>query len=230
MSVDYYTRLEQARDLHPSVAVLEALARALRLTAAERDHLHRLARAVPAPRRIPATEQVRPSVLRVVAAAEPNPAFVLGRSYDVLAWNRTAAALITDFGQVPPARRNMAWLLFLDPDVRGRYPDWEEVARDTVAILRAATTRYPDDPALADVIAELSAGSADFRRLWPRHDVHEKICGAKRFAHPRVGPVVLDYETLAVLGSDHMLVVFSAPADSPGQAAIELLGALSGVR
>ncbi|WP_250009774.1 helix-turn-helix transcriptional regulator [Actinoplanes sp. M2I2] len=230
MSVDYYTRLEQARDLHPSVAVLDALTRALRLTSTERDHLHRLARAVPATRRAPATELVRPSLLRVVTGAEPNPALVLGRSYDVLAWNRTAAALIADFDSIPPARRNMARLFFLETGMRTRYAEWEHVARDTVAFVRSAAARYPDDPAMAGLIAELLAESADFRRLWPRLDVQERTVGTKRFVHPQVGPVVLDYETLAVPESDLTLIVYSAPVDSPGQAAIELLGALSSVR
>ena len=124
----------------------------------------------------------------------------------------------------------MARMFFLEPDMRARYAEWEHVARDTVAFVRSAAARYPDDPAMAGLVKELLADSADFRRLWPHLDVQERTVGAKRFVHPQVGPIVLDYETLAVPESDQTLVMYSAPVDSPGQAAIELLGALSRVR
>ena len=104
------------------------------------------------------------------------------------------------------------------------------MARDTVAFVRSAAARYPDDPAMADLIAELLADDADFRRLWPRLDVQEGTVGAKRFVHPRVGLIVLDYETLVVPEPVQTLIVYSAPVDSPGQGALELLGALSSAR
>ena len=198
VSVDYYIRLEQGRDLRPSAAVLEGIARALRLGPDERQHLFRLGRAEPPQRRTPAgVERVRPGVRRMLEVLGPSPALVLGRRLDVLAWNRAAAALMTDFAAVPPGRRNIVWLLFLDEGVRGLYAEWDVVARDTVACLRAAAGRFPDDPGVAALVGELSVKSDQFRQWWARQDVTEKTRGHKAFAHPLVGRIGLDYEAMA---------------------------------
>jgi transcriptional regulator with XRE-family HTH domain len=226
LSVDYYTRLEQGRDLQPSAAVVESLAHALRLGPAERDHLFQLGRREPAPRRTPEAETVRPSVCRVLAALEPNPAFLISRRTDVLAWNRPCTALLTDFGQLPPERRNMAILVFLDPRSREVYGDWEQVAREMVGVLRGSAGRHPRDRQLHALIERLSADSADFLRHWTRHDVQEKTTGSKEFRHPAVGRFNLDYEVLLPPGeSDQNLIVYTAPAGSVGQAALDTLAA-----
>jgi len=159
VSVDYYTRLEQGRDLRPSTAVLNALARALQLTTTEREHLFRLDRTGPAPARVAGPERVRPSTRRILERVSPNPALLFGRRLDVLAWNRAAATLITDFAAVPVAHRNIVWLVFLDPAVRAVYPEWESVAREALAFLRGAAGRYPNDPAIASLVGELSVKS-----------------------------------------------------------------------
>lgn len=233
ISVDYYTRLEQGRDVHPSLEVLTALGRALRLDDAEHRHLVTLATAQRAGRREPgaAVERVRPEVQRLVEALHGTPAFVLGRRMDVLAWNPLAAALITDFGALAPARRNMMLLLFLDPSSRDLYANWTEIARESIAHLRGATGRHPDDQRLAAIVGELSVKSPEFRQLWSGHDVKEKGFGRKEFDHPMVGRLSLDYEAMALSdGQDKMLVTYTAEPDSPSAAALQLLAVIGGER
>jgi transcriptional regulator with XRE-family HTH domain len=226
VSVDYYVRLEQGRKLRPSPAVLQALARALHLDPDEFRHMVTLLDQGPAaaPR---APERVRPGVRRLLERLDPTPAFVLGRRMDVLAWNTMAAALLGDFGSLPAARRNMIWLLFLHPPTRSRYVNWADNARESIAHLRAAYGRHPDDPAMIELVDELSAKSVEFRELWARRDVREKGYGRKVVDHPDVGRLELEYETLRLPDSDQMLVSFTAPADSPSQAALDLLAVLA---
>ncbi|MFF2073684.1 helix-turn-helix transcriptional regulator [Kitasatospora sp. NPDC058162] len=227
LSTDYYVRLEQGRAERPSEEVLDALGRALRLGPAERAHLRDLARR---PRRAAAGRQevLRPTLRRVVEAMPATPAVVMNDRNDVLAWNRLAAALIADFPQLPPRERNMARRIFLDPNARAVHLDWDDAARATVGILRMAAGRRPHDPELIRLIGELSLGSAEFRTLWAGHHVHEKGHGPKRFHHPAVGEVALDYETFRVPGAaHHLLVVYSAAPGSPAEEALCLLGALT---
>jgi transcriptional regulator with XRE-family HTH domain len=227
VSVDYYVRLEQGRKLRPSPAVLKALARALQLEPDEFQHMVTLLNQgsrTAAPR---APERVRPGVRRLLEQLDPTPAFVLGRRMDVLAWNTMAAALFGDFGSVPASRRNMIWLLFLHPSARSRYVNWADNARESIAHLRAAYGRHPDDPAMAELVDELSAKSVEFRELWARRDVREKGYGRKVIDHPDVGRLELEYETLRLPDGDQALVTFTAPADSPSQAALDLLAVLA---
>jgi transcriptional regulator with XRE-family HTH domain len=228
VSVDYYVRLEQGRAGQPSEGVLDALGRALRLDDTEWAHLHDLGRPVRRRRREPPPERVRSEVRRLMGALDStsSPAMVIGRRADVLAWNETAAALVADWGTLPPEQRNAARHVFLDEGARELYPDWEEGARATVAYLRLAAGRHPDDPALAELIGELSMNSEEFRRWWPRHDVQEKTHGMKRFMHPIVGPLTLAYESLALAGDDDQtLVVYTAEPGSGSETALRLLRA-----
>lgn len=229
MSVDYYTRLEQGRDVRPSLAVLTALGRALRLDDAEQRHLVTLASAGRGGGRVANTapERVRPPLRRLLNSITGVPAFVLGRRMDVLAWNRMAAALITDFGALPVSQRNMMLLLFLDPAFRNLYLNWTEVAKESIAHLRGCTGRHPDDPRLAAIVGELSVKSAEFRQFWSGHDVKEKGFGRKEFNHPAVGRMSLDFETLALPdGPDRVLVTYTAEPGSPSQAALDLLAVI----
>jgi transcriptional regulator with XRE-family HTH domain len=228
VSVDYYMRLEQGRAGQPSEGVLDALGRALRLDDTECAHLHDLSRPARRRRREPPPERVRPEVRRLMGALDSTstPAMVIGRRADVLAWNETAAALVADWGTLPPEQRNAARHVFLDEGSRELYPDWEEGAQATVAYLRLAAGRHPDDPALAELIGDLSMKSEEFRRWWPRHDVQEKTHGTKRFMHPIVGPLTLAYESLALAGDgDQTLVVYTAEPGSGSETALRLLGA-----
>ncbi|MET8624242.1 helix-turn-helix transcriptional regulator [Kitasatospora sp. NPDC004669] len=232
LSTDYYVRLEQGRADRPSDEVLDAIGRALRLGPAERAHLYDLARP---PRRSAAgrqaggrTEALRPALRRVVEAMAATPALVMNDRNDVLAWNRLAAALIADFPRLPPRERNMARRIFLDPEAREVHLDWAEAARTTVGILRMAAGRRPHDPELVRLIGELSLGSAEFRSLWAGRQVHEKSHGSKRFHHPAVGEVALDYETFRSPGTAHqLLVVYTAAPGSRAEEALSLLGALT---
>jgi transcriptional regulator with XRE-family HTH domain len=225
VSVDYYVRLEQGRDAHPSEQVLEALARALRLDDDAAAHMHELAR--PAPRRRRARrrpERVRPGVVRLMEGWTHAPAFVLGRFMDVLAFNAVAGVLHDGFAH----DRNMVRLVFLDPAARERFPEWDSVAQDTVATLRAAAGADLDDSALTELVGELSLKSEDFRRLWARHDVREKAAGRKRFVHPMVGELKLGYESFAVNDSfGQVLVAYHAEPGSPSERALALLAGIA---
>jgi transcriptional regulator with XRE-family HTH domain len=225
VSSDYYVRLEQGRERHPSEQVIDALARALRLDEDATAHLHELAR--PAPRRRRAagrSERVRPELLRLMEAWSHTPAFVIGRRMDVLAANSLAAALHGGFA----GGHNLVRLIFLDPAAPEVYPDWDEVARDTVAVLRASVGPDLDDPHLTDLVGELSLKSEKFRCLWARHDVREKTHGTKRYVHPLVGELALRYETFAVAGNPgQMLVVYHAEPGSPTEQALALLSSIA---
>jgi len=228
VSVDYYVRLEQGRDTHPSEQVLDALARALCLDDDAVAHLHDLAR--PAPRRRrprERPERVRPGVLRLLESWSAIPAFVLGRRMDVLAFNALAGMLHDGFA----TERNMVRLVFLDPAARDTFPDFDAVAQETVATLRAVAGADLDDPRLAALVGELSLKSDEFRRLWARHEVREKASGVKRMLHPMVGELVLGYETLRVNDAPEQLVVgYHAEPGSASERALALLGAMAAER
>ena len=228
VSVDYYVRLEQGRDVRPSAGVLDAIARALQLDDAERDHLHRLVHSRVSGRREPPRERVRPGVKRLLDALGATPAFVLGRRMDVLAWNALAAALFCDFEAIPAHARNMVRLVFLDEDAQELYPELEQVADETVSYLRLAAGKHPDDSELSALVGELSVKSGRFRELWARHDVREKSHGRKLLSHPLVGEVELAYETLSLPDdADQVLIAYTAEPGSASQAGLEMLGALT---
>ena len=219
VSVDYYVRLEQGRDIQPSDSVLDAIATALRLDDAERAHLFTLVRPRKRARRRP-TERVRPAVRDLVERME-FPAFVLGRRMDVLAHNALAAALLS--GMREP---NMLRYTFLDEGARSVYPEWDAVAADGVAFLRLTAAEDPDDVQLVELIGELSLHSEEFRKLWARHDVKSKTFGVKRFEHPQVGPLELHYESLKLADAGQTLVTYTAPRNSASETALELLATL----
>jgi transcriptional regulator with XRE-family HTH domain len=232
IGMSYYTRLEQGQSLHASAEVLDALAGALGLDAAERRHLHDLAAT---PRRRPGrprvvVEQVRAETVQLLAAVGDTPALVLGRRGDVLAWNRTGHALFA--GHVPsqapagPAadRPNMTWMVFLDAHVRDLYRDWPSKARAVVGHLRLQVGRHPDDPVLARLVGGLSIRSPEFAALWADHRVRE--CDVTEFAmrHPLVGELTVVQQTLAVPSApEQRLVLATAGADSADAVALQLL-------
>lgn len=226
VSADYYVRLEQGRDQHPSEQVVDALARALQLDDDAAAHLHELAR--PAPRRrrrSPAKpERVRPGLLNMMAQLTNNPAFILGRRMDVLAANELSLALNPHCA--PP--NNVVRSFFLQEDrMRELYPDFDQIAAETVASLRASVGSDLDDPALTDLVGELSLKSEAFRKLWARHDVRDKADGNKRFQHPLVGPVELRYESFTINGAaGQMLVVYHAEPGSTSAQALALLSSM----
>ncbi|MFD3805567.1 helix-turn-helix transcriptional regulator [Streptomyces sp. NPDC058611] len=231
VSVDYYTRFEQGRAGNISDTVLGAVASALRLDAAETAHLTRLVRtagrrdgteAVAGTAEEP--QEVRPGLRRLLESMPETPAFVVGRRTDILAWNPLFATLVKDFGALPPERRNKAWLLFLDPEVRGRFVNWERKARDLVAYLRFDLGRHPHDPRFAALIAELGERSPEFTRLWEEQEVRETTHGGYHLRHPLVGEFTLAYESLNLPDDpDQSLITYTAEAGSPSEAALRIL-------
>ncbi|APU15069.1 MULTISPECIES: helix-turn-helix transcriptional regulator [Actinoalloteichus] len=228
VSVDYYTRMEQGRVANPSDAVLDALARALRLDAEETRHLHRLARPQSSARRtarrrtVPQT--VRPMLRRLLDELVDVPAVIRGRRMDVLAWNDAACALFGDFAELDPADRNIARMTFLNPESRRLYADWTACARENVAYLHMEAGLHPDDPQLAGLIGELSMKSEDFRRWWAQHPVQDGTSGIKRFHHPVAGELTLEYETLRAAGDpSQALLMYAAEPGSPSHDALRLL-------
>ena len=229
ISVDYVVRLEQARGPRPSAQVMTAVARALRLADAERDHVFQLA-GVAAPQPGTIDLLVRPSVLRLIDRFVDLPAMVLSAKGDVLAWNAMSAALLGDWSALPPERRNHPRLRFLpepgDPPVSvlgGSPQEQLAAARHTVASLRTASGRYPRDAGLRRLLHDLLEGSAEFRRLWSEATAGDWSSHTKTVRHPSLGDVRLDCETLHVPDTDQRLVVYSAP---PGTAAADALALL----
>lgn len=236
VSAVYYTRLEQGRSRRPSDAVLDALARVLRLDPSERAHLHDLARrarggraagsspAVAAEDGEQGAMRVRDGLRRLLAAVGAVPAYVLSPAMDVLDANDLARTLVGDPRQEPAERLNLARHVFLDAAARELYPQWSDVARQTVGFLRLSAGRRPWDARLARVVTELSRRSEEFRHVWAEQEVGEKTHGAKTFRHPVVGDFDLTYETLALPGDEGCsLIVFTAP-DARADAALRLLG------
>jgi transcriptional regulator with XRE-family HTH domain len=224
LSVDYLVRLEQARGPVPSDQVLAALARALRLSDDERAHVFHLAGSSP-PRPGTIDGVVRPSTLRLMDRLTDLPAMVLDAKCDLLAWNALAAALLGDFSQFPPAQRNIVWRRFLghggrvatDPEEAGR------TAAETVADLKAVAARYPGDPGLLRLLADLRAGSPEFTRLWEAGRVAERLSSTKTIRHPDLGAITLDCDVLHLPHTDQRLVVYSASPGSPAAEALAML-------
>ena len=226
MSVDYYTRLEQGRSRSASAEVLDALATALCLDDAERSHLHALARPRPARRRRPRPQRVHLATWGLLDTLEAagRPAFILGRRLDVLAQNQLAGRLISDFRTLPPAERNQARFVFLDPHARELYRDWIRVAADTAAMLRLDAGRHPEDPALSTLVGELSIHSAEFRRFWSDNKVHQRTIGTKDYHHPLVGDLTVTYQALTPGDDpDQILFVYGTDPGSPSETAMRLL-------
>jgi len=227
VSVEYYSQLERGHLAGASDSVLEALSQALQLDEAERGHLLALARAAgPAPRRRRTVAQdVRPSVARLLQLMTAVPSFVENARLDVLAANPLGTALyapVFDGGAQSP---NLARFTFLDPRARTFWGDWNRAADDTVAMLRVAAGRDPYDKALTDLIGELSTRSDDFRIRWGAHDVKLHRTGTKHIRHPVVGDLHLSYEVMDLSAdTGQTLVTFTAPADTPSDEALRLLG------
>nr|WSY49101.1 helix-turn-helix transcriptional regulator [Streptomyces sp. NBC_00886] len=229
ISTEYYTRLEQARGPHPSREVLAGLARALRLTDAERDHLHHLAGVPPGPPPGPSRE-VRQSILDLLHRLPQAAAFVVSATYEVIAWNDLAAALMEDFSALPRRDRNLVRRVFLGPHPQGRrlygVSDADAFGRRAVQDLRATAARYPDDPELTELVGELLAGSGEFTELWASHDVAATSTFCKTFQHPLVGPVTVNCDVLDISDRDQRVVIYTTVPGSPSEGALRLLSVI----
>ncbi|MYS80049.1 helix-turn-helix transcriptional regulator [Embleya scabrispora] len=225
VSIEYYTRLEQGRAQNPSPEVLEALARALRLDPSEREHLTDLLAGPPATRLAPSSPQrVRPGLHLMLHTLEHVPAFILGRRTDVLASNRLARQVLTDFDALPAPRRNLARYYLLDPQARERVVEWERIAAETVAMLRLEAGRHPNDRQLADLVGELTLKSPEFSTWWNDHRVLRRTHGAKWYHHPLVGDLHFSYESFQAPGeSDQTLCVYNVEPGSESARSLQLL-------
>jgi transcriptional regulator with XRE-family HTH domain len=214
VGLSWYTWLEQGRDIHPSAHVLDAIARVLALDAAERAHLFHLARV-----ELPLPEgdyprQASPELRAIVAGLVPHPAFVTGPRADLLAWNRPAVAVFTDFGAMPPEGRNLLRWLFADPARDHTAATWEDTAKHTLARFRAQHARRPDDPSFAALIEELSAASPEFRAWWPRHEVVAEQAGTKTIEGHALGTLRLHHLQSTPTSDPELRLTMYVPADA----------------
>lgn len=217
MSVEYYARLEQARGPHPSPRILDAITGALRLAPAERTHLFRLAGANPTPPPGPA-RRVRPYVADLLRRMPEAAAVVTDASYDVIAWNPLAEALLGDLDTEP----NLARRRFLRRDSR-ESSSAEEFGHIAVARLRSAADRYPRDEPLARLLAELRAGSEEFVAIWETNPVRAPGHRTKTMTHPEAGPVRVNCDVLAVPDDDQQVVFITADPGTPSARALRHL-------
>ncbi|KAA9393699.1 helix-turn-helix domain-containing protein [Kocuria coralli] len=231
VSVAYYVRLEQGQAHNASDEVLLAIARALCLSQTETEHLLDLAK--PSPMKAPPRtrpEHAHPLSLTMLESLGTQPAVLLGRRNDALAWTPTGHALLAPHlpfdTSDPRTRPSLPRLLFLDPQVRASQPDWEAEARTYVAYLRLVSGKYPDDTRLAELVGELCMKDADFAALWATGHVKACTGGTKRFQHPLVGALTVNFQVwLQADTPDHRLEVYT-PADEPSADALALLNTL----
>ena len=218
----WYTRLEQGLPINVSADVLASISRALRLTSDERRHLYLLA-GLPLTVAPQDEERVSELVLRVLSALEPSPAYVRGRRWDVLAWNRSADAL-ADFSSATGPARNIVWRLFRDERSQCRFGDLQCIMRRCVANFRSVAAKYPNDPAFAELIEGLRANSPEFRQLWAEHDVLGSTEGLKQYLHPELGELILDYTGFELPGDGDMrMIVMTAKPGSESERKLRLL-------
>ena len=228
ISSDYYLRLEQGRDQHPSPQVIDAVARALQLDQDATAHLHVLARPDMGLRRAGRPERAPTSIVQLISSWPNHPAYVQGRQLDVLAANALASALSAVFR--PGV--NLVRAVFLDPELRRLMGDWDDVAHNAVARLRALAGPDIDDPGLDELVGELSACSDRFRRLWARHDIEAKAVPPRIFNHPLVGSLEMQAELLAITGAEgQLLVIYHAvPGSQSERALAELARVAAGIQ
>jgi transcriptional regulator with XRE-family HTH domain len=224
MSVDYYTRLEQQRGPHPSAQLLGALARALRLSDDERDHLYHLAGQAP-PRATGDGGHVRPGLLLILDRLYDTPAQVTSDIGDVLAQNPLAMAVFGDNSAHPPSERNIVWRWFTDPGSRNRFPpdEHDRHSRIHAAQLRSVVAARPDDARAAALVRRLLAASPEFAALWAEHDVAVRRSDTKTVLHPAVGALELDCEVMLSANHEQRLIVYTARPGSEAAERLQLL-------
>lgn len=214
IGISWYVWLEQGRDVHPSVQVLESLAQVFRLTPNERRHLFLLAGQPLPPSALPLDEEVTPALRQMLDDLNPAPAYALGRRWDYLAWNAAADALFNMSETSTRYARNLVWRLFTSPTMRQR-PQWEQIARGTLAEFRAASARYPGDTWFEELIEDLKQVSPEFCLWWPHHDVRSTLDGRKLIEHATLGRLEFEHTTLQVVNNpDVRIVVYSPLAET----------------
>ena len=212
VGLTWYTWLEQGRNIRVSARVIERLARVLRLDAAEQVQFSQLAIPDRAPEAEPRQERSNPQIQRMLDNMAGSPALLMGRRWDLLAWNVAARAVFLDYGRIPPAERNLLWLFFVNPAMRRMVADWEPRARDVLARFRADYGRFAGDPRFVALIDRLKRASPEFADWWPRHDILPRVRGRKLYDHPIAGRLLLDHATLSFTDDPHLKLVVYTPA------------------
>lgn len=214
ISATWYTWLEQGRGGSPSADVLNRIARALTLTEVEREHLFLLGLGRPPEVRYRGSDAVTPRLQRLLDALTYSPAIVKTATWDIVAWNRAAAAVLTDYGSLPPNQRNILRMIFCDPRIRAAQSEWEAVARFVVGAFRIDAARAGAE--VAPLVDELCRSSPEFASMWRDNDVQTHGDGVKHLRHPQLGPIALEYSAFAVdARPDLSLIVYNpaTPAD-----------------
>jgi len=220
ISPTWYTWLEQGRGGAPSADVLNRLAAGLMLTDPEREHLFVLGLGRPPEPRYTRTDDVTPRLQRVLDAFAISPAIIKTATWDVVAWNRAAAAVLTDYGRLPREERNILRLIFADPRAKSMQQDWQAVARYVVGAFRADAARAGAGAEIADLVEELSRQSAEFARLWQSNDVAGHADGLKRLHHPVLGLIELEFSAFAIDGRPELGLIVYNPANAETAARI----------
>ena len=211
ISSTWYTWLEQGRGGAPSANVLDRIAGALMLTDVEREHLFLLGLGRQPEVRY-RRDQVTPRLQRVLDALEPSPALIRTAIWDVVAWNRAATVMLTDYGSRPPDQRNILRFIFLDPHVRAAQYDWQSVARFVVGAFRADAARAGAAAEVQPMVDELCRLSPEFKALWRDNDVQTHGEGVKHIRHAVLGPIAFEYSAFAVDGRPDLSMVVYNPA------------------
>jgi transcriptional regulator with XRE-family HTH domain len=212
MSATWYTWLEQGRGGAPSADVLDRIARAMMLTDVEREHLFLLGLGRPPEVRYHTPEGISPRLQRVLDTLEYSPAFIRTATWDVIAWNSAAAAVLTDYGTLPEGQRNVLRMMFRDSRVRGAQPNWQSVARYVVASFRADVARAGAARNVQSLVDELCATSPEFAAMWRDNDVQGRGDGVKVLHHPIAGPLSMEFSAFAVDGRPDLNMVIYNPA------------------
>jgi len=212
ISPTWYTWLEQGRGGAPSADVLDRIAQALMLTDVEREHLFLLGLGRPPEVRYRKDEGVTPRLQRVLDALEPSPALIRTATWDVVAWNRAATVMLTDYGSLPPEQRNILRFIFLDPRVRAAQYDWASVARYVVGAFRVDAARAGAAAEVEPLVDELCRLSPEFKVMWRDNDVRSHGEGVKHIRHPVLGPIAFEYSAFAVDGRPDLNMVVYNPA------------------
>jgi transcriptional regulator with XRE-family HTH domain len=222
VSVDWYIRLEQGRQITPSESVLAAIARTLKLDDAERDYLFNLAGHISG-RGIKRRTGVRPGVVRMTAKWTGQPAFVLGPRMEVLAGNDLAWALLHDFPGEPANNQNLLRWILTEPQAKELYEDWAVIAAEMVGVLQLESSARPRDPEIAALVGELATTSLEFPTWWAEPRPQGRTSGTKRFNHPVAGPLAVEWEALVLPDEATQTLFIYTPADPASEQAMAFL-------
>ncbi|RUU87228.1 XRE family transcriptional regulator [Mesorhizobium sp. M7A.F.Ca.MR.176.00.0.0] len=214
ISPTWYTWLEQGRGGAPSADVLNRIAKGLLLTEAEREHLFMLGLGRPPEVRYTGAEGVSPRLQRLIDTLDASPAIVRTATWDVVAWNRAARVVLTDYSALPEGERNILRFMFLRPAIRAKQHDWQNLARFVVGSFRADAARAGAVSEVRELVDELCSASPEFDALWRENDVLSHGDGTKRLKHPKLGDIELEYSGFAVDGRPDLSLTVYNPVDS----------------